>query len=922
MVSFFGIKFGDKKKKPDAKAVIPRGKQPQQWTKVDQNLLGEGQYFGHNVNNRGVLNGSIRSVSRTGTPSPNPYAHMAAASMYDLTKGAHGRNGSFSSAINLKPHASDANLRVKFNANNGSSHSLAAPMSGYGSRPAAGPRPSTSSGPTKAWVNPLDIHFMKAAPSGTPAPKSPLAPRETDKTIPTSQGADAADKKEQKENEAGEEDAELEQLKKTARLGLERLVRQQSNEMTQASNSTPQPREPSMEQSRGPARKQSDEQFRDQTKEQGYSQQASANNLPAVLGPAFRGNTDQRPGSRNGPPTNGPDGVNGQAPRPAPSLLVHGPPRHGPPTQSLPHLPNQAAQKSLHQGTPQGLPPGFPPGPPGSSKEAPRGQGPRLAGPTPSEMGPGGLSLYRPITHIQPQTAGPANPHGSGLQNNRPYSPKPQAPPAARAPGLVEQGLQKSASTGSGPGPNTNGYGSLVLSRGPGSQTLGVSMLNEPSPETSPMLYSSSFKPGSRPSFDDMPIEQFARPIIRDVQAKRDTLTSYSPRRLSMKIEKLEKSLLTAQQTSHLKTFSTSSSQYTDDLVSDDDEDDDDPILTQPEPLHLSPPLAIAEFSRPKSPIRVGLPLRGPGPRRPTLDEYGVSSNLVATAPAVVTTPSAASGAVRHGAAPGLTIENSGNNGSHPGLSDNNSNIMDRLGASSPPSRATTPQLHHHNKNWTRDPSPAPVLHLNTTSPTTRNALSPAVPSPIESAAFDFNFDFGPNAAPPTPDSTTWPLGSTSLSSSPDPAATPTFSSLESARPPRLDRSHVPPPLHLKFPAPGNGSGGNSGFRRDAGPWTPPLARSDSGIGHDNARPSTAMGGSTFSSNSGKNDAPAAAAGQADADQAMAEALGIGVARGLSVRNPPQKQRKATYMPPLSPLPAEVAGPAPVGVDAFGTGFI
>ncbi|TPX11095.1 uncharacterized protein E0L32_007956 [Thyridium curvatum] len=179
MVSFFGLKLGgDKKKKPDK---VQEPQAPQQPRKIDQNLLGEGQFFGTNVNKKGVVNGSIRSFSRPGTAYSNrtsafkttPYAHdthnLAASSMYDLSNMNNlTRVPSFTS---LKQSASDTALRGNFG--NTSTVSLGLPPSisaGAGSSA----RPSTShggQGATKPWVNPLDVHFNRPTPTGS---KSPL----------------------------------------------------------------------------------------------------------------------------------------------------------------------------------------------------------------------------------------------------------------------------------------------------------------------------------------------------------------------------------------------------------------------------------------------------------------------------------------------------------------------------------------------------------------------------------------------------------------------------------------------------------------------------------------------------------------------------------------------------------------------------
>ncbi|SPQ19154.1 dc7a68c1-62f4-4ad6-90ee-0133be09a06d [Thermothielavioides terrestris] len=275
MVSFFGLKFGDKKKKSDGKAALQ--KQPQQWKRIDQNALGEGQFFGQNIHQKGVINGSIRSVSRAGTPQPgasgrSPYAHydthnLAAVSMYDLSHPA--RRGSQTS-LQLKPHASDINLRTRLGAHNGSSTSLALPTPGFGARfgannasstslaapmPGFGSRPGTPNR-SKPWVNPLDVHFARSSPSGPPTPKSPLAASMQLPPTPTTDtaengsvfGEDADDmvdavmaavkRQEQEAREAKERERELEKQRETARLEMERLERQKSTESNLAWSST------------------------------------------------------------------------------------------------------------------------------------------------------------------------------------------------------------------------------------------------------------------------------------------------------------------------------------------------------------------------------------------------------------------------------------------------------------------------------------------------------------------------------------------------------------------------------------------------------------------------------------------------------------------------------------------------------------
>ncbi|PWI68272.1 hypothetical protein PCL_02041 [Purpureocillium lilacinum] len=179
MVSFFGIKLGGDKKK----AQKNQGKQPpQQWNRIDQNTLGQGQYFGQSQapGRPQFPNASSRpGTSQNAAPPPSNWRAVfnnpgMASSMTDLTPPSMGA---------LRHNASESNLRTNFA--NGSTTSLALPASlgGTGARPGTPSRPTT----TKAeWVNPLHVHFCKsnsASRPGTPTvatPKSPLGQFEFD----------------------------------------------------------------------------------------------------------------------------------------------------------------------------------------------------------------------------------------------------------------------------------------------------------------------------------------------------------------------------------------------------------------------------------------------------------------------------------------------------------------------------------------------------------------------------------------------------------------------------------------------------------------------------------------------------------------------------------------------------------------------
>ncbi|KAK1998187.1 hypothetical protein LX36DRAFT_656782 [Colletotrichum falcatum] len=156
MVSFFGLKLGaDKKKKAD-KAV----EQKPQWKKIDQNLLGQGQFFGQG------LDRPVPTGSRPGTAASNrsfiasfrqpkaPYLNGGSSSLVDLGAPGGGKG--------IRPVGSEANLNMRWN--NSSVTSLnniaSPPIITGGSRP--GSRSGTPQSITrKVWINPLDVHFAR-----------------------------------------------------------------------------------------------------------------------------------------------------------------------------------------------------------------------------------------------------------------------------------------------------------------------------------------------------------------------------------------------------------------------------------------------------------------------------------------------------------------------------------------------------------------------------------------------------------------------------------------------------------------------------------------------------------------------------------------------------------------------------------------
>jgi hypothetical protein len=354
----------------------------------------------------------------------------------------------------------------------------------------------------------------------------------------------------------------------------------------------------------------------------------------------------------------------------------------------------------------------------------------------------------------------------------------------------------------------------------------------------------------SRSSIDEEPME-FARPIIRDVAAKRDTLlTLNAPRQqhsLSMRIDELEKTLTRQQaHTAQVETIdraSTSSSLYSDGVRDDEEDDDDGPILSiQPAPLRIPPSLAPAQAARPQSPM-MGPPRRGVGPvpRRPALEEYGIPARQLASKPRGGTpVPASASSSV------------------------------DNYG--SPPSRSNTPQFRH--PNWQREATQlSPASTLDT-------ADRPR-PSPVVDTGF--NFDFGPGVAgPPTPDSTSWPLSSPTIETNPTAALPPSDPPQPQSPGPvqgKFTRSKVPPPLNLKF----NFSPDAPSRDGASAMWTPPLRSAPVGASAFDTRPATSAGPGP-SRLAASPRLVSQFPGPVPRDDDPAAFMGIGMARGPSIR--------------------------------------
>ncbi|KAJ3479802.1 hypothetical protein NLG97_g8227 [Lecanicillium saksenae] len=161
MVSFFGLKFGGDKKKGQAKSGDKKGQDD--WKGADQRELARDQFYG--------ASRQAEPLARPGTS----YSTKGPTNWRQTFKG-FGANSSMvdlsapmrkESVASLRYQASDANLRNPWM--NSSTANLPLPSSLGGSGPRVGTpeRPSTASGRTKEWINPLDVHFCKD-PTGAP----------------------------------------------------------------------------------------------------------------------------------------------------------------------------------------------------------------------------------------------------------------------------------------------------------------------------------------------------------------------------------------------------------------------------------------------------------------------------------------------------------------------------------------------------------------------------------------------------------------------------------------------------------------------------------------------------------------------------------------------------------------------------------
>jgi hypothetical protein len=169
MVNLFGRKRkGEKKKGKETPA-----DQSKPSGRIDQNLLGEGQYFGSHARGPAHDGNSVRSdpprTSKVPAQRKSIYTHethnFTAASMFDLSQMKHHRQSSISSA----PGSSAASARYPASRASTTKTSVTAPTPPF----LFASRPNTPNGTKKPWVNPLDVHFSRTTPTEPPQTASP-----------------------------------------------------------------------------------------------------------------------------------------------------------------------------------------------------------------------------------------------------------------------------------------------------------------------------------------------------------------------------------------------------------------------------------------------------------------------------------------------------------------------------------------------------------------------------------------------------------------------------------------------------------------------------------------------------------------------------------------------------------------------------
>lgn len=757
----------------------------------------------------------------------------AASSMVDLSSSGRRRKTSFSS---LHPTASDINLRMNFA--NTSSTSLALPGPGFGSRPTTPGGTSKS----KPWVNPLDIQFAKNAPlsslgqyelksDGSLFGDTPEAVAQAIMESVEKNEKEERDRGKLREREQERMDRELEQNRAREKEREKENERDSEWQRKRVIAARSPPPSPGISTSR----------------------QGLMNGPMSPTGrPKFQGQIDTRPGSRGGLRTE------------PMSPTIDRPRFHG-------HVDERPSSRG-GMGTP----------PMNENMGRPVFQGqvdsrPSSRGGISSPLG--NENLGRPVFQGQvdsrPSSRGGMRDAPAREYTNRPVfqgnvDQRPESRDGTRnwpIPGPINGATNSttpSLMNGSMKAPMNNAMNSPERSRDspPRRDISGMDAFSTP---TSPI----------RSSEDDQSLWE-GKPVIRNVQAMRDTLTISTARRqsLTMRIEELEKSLIEAQQAQEgsPRKDSASSSRYSADTK----------IESPQSPRQLrspSPPFAAAGARRTQSPMRG--PIRnGPPPRRPNPEEYGV--------PVARITPDARP----RMNGPGATVAPPIQGLRRAGTDDSTTSL---------PSPRTGPNpLQFRQPNWGRREQEGGMSQDKYTRP------RPSPTPPPNALNMNSNHE-----TPPTPDSTNWPLSPLITSHAPPPPPGPTTQPNGGGSPVSLAspglpmaRPKIPPPLNFDFSP--------QGYSRAPGPFTPPPRRTtgerDWPGSLEARRPGTAG-----LAPSAVPLAPATAVPDSEDAAGLGAGLHIGVARGLSVREAPgHGERRPNH-----------GLTSPTGIaDNFGTGFI
>ncbi|KAF4918839.1 hypothetical protein CGCVW01_v008452 [Colletotrichum viniferum] len=210
MVSFLGMKFGADKKKKVEKAPEPRPQQQQQRKRIDQNMLGEGQFFGTDLKRPVMINGSRPGTAMSNRSFANmpdnfmpPNAQMAAggSSLYGSRPGtamsnknfaadfrhpnAPYLNGGSSSLVDLSAPGGKGGVRPmgsESNLNKGWKNGSVTNLKIMPTPPIITSEPGTPNSPGRkaGWVHPLDVHYARdgaLSPAGSAGgPRSPGFP--------------------------------------------------------------------------------------------------------------------------------------------------------------------------------------------------------------------------------------------------------------------------------------------------------------------------------------------------------------------------------------------------------------------------------------------------------------------------------------------------------------------------------------------------------------------------------------------------------------------------------------------------------------------------------------------------------------------------------------------------------------------------